>query len=336
MTPNYDTKEGIASFLTDLEGIHRLKTLRREAGYERGERMGEWVVLGRWRLSTNGNFDPLVGKYDSEIPANLGTCPPVMTLDETYLFLRGKSLTSTSSWAVPPVYATCKTCKKPWTLDDCYDFRTSQDSDEGGTSLEEFVGQPLEGVKNIPALVNKEVHFVGHDGVYNANLPAPVPEEEGKYSRDGTRLSLNKKKWHYVAKDYVIQTGDHAMLQFVHFEHNGCYQSRVTQIDRDAILEAFTKAGYPKVNLITRKNEYCSCDQCTPWFSAQVNNETPLKLGWRKSVINLDWSETGKRLNIFDGEPVTVGSHYIHAHGYEKLSEYLGKLLPALGVPRVA
>jgi hypothetical protein len=334
-SPIYDTREGIASFLIDLESINRLRQLRHDAGYGRGERMQEWVVRGRWRLDTCGNFSPIVPGYSDEnkILADMGKCPDVMTMDEAYLFARGGSITTTMSWAFPPHYATCKTCGEKWTLEDCHNFRISQDSDEGETSLEQFVGQRLDDVREIPHFVNQQVHFVDHDSVYNANLPDPVEEEKGQYNRDNTRLSLNKKKWRYVPKGYVVQTGDHAMLQFVLFEHRTCYQRRITQSEREDILAAFAKAGYPKVNLITRKNEYCPCDECTPWFSAQVRTETPIKIGWRKRVILVDWSETGRKLpGLFAGEDVTQSSEYVHAWGYDKLAEYLGRLMPALGV----
>lgn len=335
MRPIYDTKEGIASYLTDLEGINRLSSDRRTAGYDRGERMQEWVVLGRWRLSTNGNFDPIVARYDGGIPAEMGKCPAVMSMDETYLFLRGGSLTSSSSWPFPKHYCACKTCGKLWTLENCHDFQTSQDSDEGAISLADFVGQPLSSVTKIPALVNKVVHFVGHDAVYNDNLPDPPEDAEKDYRRENTRLSRSKKKWHYVDKDYIIQEGDHAMMQYVHFEHRGCQQHRATLEEREAVVEAFAKAGYPKINLLTQPNGYCKdkdC-KCTPWFLAQVNNEVPLTIGWRKSVIHVDWSASGKKLpDLFDGEEVTKSPEYIHAWGYDKLAEYLGKLMPALGV----
>ena len=54
-----------------------------------------------------------------------------------------------------------------------------------------------------------------------------------------------------------------------------------------------------------------------------------IKLGWRKRVINIDWSESDIDLDgneIFKDERVTTGDKYVHAWSYEKAIEYLTKL----------
>lgn len=56
----------------------------------------------------------------------------------------------------------------------------------------------------------------------------------------------------------------------------------------------------------------------------------PIKIGWRKRVIEIDWSNTiiNKLANdLFPDEDVTKGNSYIHAWGYEKAQEYINKLL---------
>lgn len=46
--PWYDTREGIEVHLREgLAGLHLIAAARHMAGYERGERMAEWCVLGR-------------------------------------------------------------------------------------------------------------------------------------------------------------------------------------------------------------------------------------------------------------------------------------------------
>jgi len=55
----------------------------------------------------------------------------------------------------------------------------------------------------------------------------------------------------------------------------------------------------------------------------------PIKVGHRKRVINLDWSEVNNLsekpdlIQFFDQYEVTKGEAYIHAHGHVKLMEYL-------------
>lgn len=55
-----------------------------------------------------------------------------------------------------------------------------------------------------------------------------------------------------------------------------------------------------------------------------------IKIGWRKSVINIDWSETivnEKAETLFVNEDVTKDKKSIHAHGYTKAKQYLNVLL---------
>lgn len=66
-----------------------------------------------------------------------------------------------------------------------------------------------------------------------------------------------------------------------------------------------------------------------PWFLV-TTNIGHIKIGWRKRVINIDWSntllkdETADKL--FPNENVTKGDNYIHAWGYEKAKEYINIL----------
>lgn len=75
-------------------------------------------------------------------------------------------------------------------------------------------------------------------------------------------------------------------------------------------------------------NEYGGKDpwySLFPWFIVT----TPIghiKIGWRKRVINIDWTHTTQKecaCNLFPNEDVTKGEYYIHAWGYEKAKEYL-------------
>lgn len=79
-------------------------------------------------------------------------------------------------------------------------------------------------------------------------------------------------------------------------------------------------------------NEYCSraCCYARPWLSV-LTSKGPIKIGWRKSVINIDWSGLLpgriKDSSIFDDQEVTHGNYFVHAWGYEKAAEYLKKIL---------
>lgn len=84
-------------------------------------------------------------------------------------------------------------------------------------------------------------------------------------------------------------------------------------------------------------NGYCSqyCCAFKPWFVVTTSRGR-IKIGWRKSVIHLEWTDSaikGDAEDIFPKEEAWPGyetTQYdktIHCHGYEKAREYIGRLL---------
>jgi hypothetical protein len=49
-----------------------------------------------------------------------------------------------------------------------------------------------------------------------------------------------------------------------------------------------------------------------------------IKIGWRKRVIQIDWSDT--KIEMLIDDDVTKGKDFCHAWSYEKAIEYLNKL----------
>ena len=80
-------------------------------------------------------------------------------------------------------------------------------------------------------------------------------------------------------------------------------------------------------------NGYCSeyCCKHLPWFIVTTKIGR-IKIGWRKRVIHIDWSDTiisgdGETLFPEESKKTTVGDKYIHAWSYEKAKEYIDILL---------
>jgi hypothetical protein len=103
------------------------------------------------------------------------------------------------------------------------------------------------------------------------------------------------------------------------------YQAHVNEL-----TELFKEAGWKIIYVEVIKNEYCglSCCYKYPWVIVTTERGR-IKLGWRKSVLNLDWSDSnidadGKKL--FSGEDATKDVNYIHCWGEKKAVEYLRKL----------
>jgi hypothetical protein len=129
--------------------------------------------------------------------------------------------------------------------------------------------------------------------------------------------------WDVYTDEYVTGSNDRP-VQY----HRRCRQYDVDARTLIAFTSAFEKASLP-LNLTPIPNQYGSEEWRGPWFRTNPFN---IKVGWRKSVIHLDWSATGIDLSAaFEKEDVTKGDHYIHAWGYEKLTAYLKVLGEALG-----
>lgn len=115
---NYDTKEGIEEYLRQgLAGLALLSRRRSEAGYKRGERMKEWIVLGTFRFDTCGNTM-------TAMPQDRGY-PNVLSYEE-YWEERKKNVSMTSSpTSIPDVDSRCAWCNEGWTLRDVHDVHFS-------------------------------------------------------------------------------------------------------------------------------------------------------------------------------------------------------------------
>jgi hypothetical protein len=92
----------------------------------------------------------------------------------------------------------------------------------------------------------------------------------------------------------------------------------------------FHLAGFDFIHVETIDSEYCSKSCCYkfPWIIV-TTPKGRIKLGWRKRVMNLDWSDSDLGIDgekMFADQNVTKGKSYIHCWGKEKAIEYLKKL----------
>lgn len=95
--------------------------------------------------------------------------------------------------------------------------------------------------------------------------------------------------------------------------------------EKQNILKLFE--GYQIFSEETQ-NEYDQ-DSFFPWFII-TTTKGKIKIGWRKRVIQIDWSDSiinQLSKEIFPEEDVTKFDKVIHAWGYEKAKEYIDKLM---------
>lgn len=99
------------------------------------------------------------------------------------------------------------------------------------------------------------------------------------------------------------------------------------QNEREKLLACFPE----KIFVKEIPNGYCnrSCCRHLPWFVV-TTHVGPITIGWRKSVISIDWSESLVQTDaktLFPDEDVTRYDSHIHAWGYEKAAQYLKVIL---------
>lgn len=125
------------------------------------------------------------------------------------------------------------------------------------------------------------------------------------------------------------------------FRHRACAWIDAAKVNRKAFDHIFEEAGFRAFYLHDIGNGYwpgCGYEDpyYLPWFQAHTA-VGQIRIGWRKRVIAIDWSSTGRDLaHLFVTEDVTKGPHDIHAWGYEKAIDYLRRVrveLEAIGRP---
>lgn len=335
MPGSYDTVQGITEYLTDLDGLNRLIRDRQAAGYQRKERLHDFVVMGRWHTDSCGNFGRCKFELNykpTDIPAAL---PKVVESKALYAMLDGLSIsTAMESSGVPPTHVLCPECGVGWTLETAHDTRVRKEDRvvplHPGRSIadrERDFDNETEGL----------LRFGPEPGVRNPKFIDLTPHPE--YKRP-----INEKGWRYhhpplarevVKQDYVAEEGDTCSMTVFVFEHQRCADIRKARLEREFFTEVFDKAGFTNLVMNEIPNEYCPCEVCGPWFIARLP-AGDLKIGWRKRVINIDWSALKRSprepalSDLFEAEDVTKGSDHIHAWGKEKAITYLTKLREAL------
>lgn len=98
--------------------------------------------------------------------------------------------------------------------------------------------------------------------------------------------------------------------------------------EREEILNLFDNHN---IFVDSIPNEYCNryCCKHLNWFVVTTKLGR-IKIGWRKRVINIDWSDSLIKIKsnvLFENEDVTKSDYAIHAWGLEKAQEYINRLL---------
>lgn len=308
--PWYDTKEGIQSHVGTLAQLHEVLDARHEASYGRQERLNEYYLLGRFHLDQCGNCSK------GELPKPLVDVPAVATHDEFWRHAKEQLGEDTMiSFAlnggnIPLPGLTCAHCRQTWNVENCADTVVYHSHET--FPLTTFAGQTLAEVKGAYAERTDAIYrtqpdvLIRHDRFIDLSPEYPEPRE--KWQEGAVK---NKRGWMSAKKGiddtYVIEPGDELFINVWRYFHQACNRAYLAETEERSFKELFEKAGYQKIALAARPNEYCSCEKCAPWFDVATEVGT-FKIGWRKRVINIQCPQ---------------GADGTHAGGWEKAEEYL-------------
>lgn len=328
-SPAYDRADGIQEMLGSLGGLNNLVNQRREAGYSHHVRLQEFVILGRWLADSCGNFGRTM--LENQAPKDrFPHIPDVLSLSDFWAFLKSHGVdvdtslrTELSGGGLPPDDMICPECRKGWTIHDCHDAVQVHRTEV--ITLAEFVGQRLAYAQKAVANRNDSVWRMQPDILIRNDRYIDLSPRPGYDT-----LKVNERGWvgnrDGVTLDHVIESGDEGYFNVWRFYHSSCNRKKLERDQRERFEVVFIKAGFGPVTLEAIPNQYCPCAVCAPWYRVT----TPigvLTIGWRKRVINIDWTGWGQNLlGLFDGEDVTKDVSSIHAGGWDKAVDYLSRI----------
>jgi hypothetical protein len=337
----YDTYVGISNMLHSLDDLKGLIRERCAAYYDRKERMnGFWILNGRFHLNTCGNVSKV-----TEFPSDLEM--PLVISDEEFRVLfkqkygdEYRRIIRSMGSDIPKANQVCPYCGIGWDIDNCHDVVSYHSTEV--IPLMDYSGLSLGDIKTFYSNKTDAIYRMTSDRLIRndkyIDLSSLYPDAKTEWERE---IVVSEKGWingKFMKKngveidDYNINPGDYGFFNVWKYFHKECNRKNLAFKERKIFYDVFKEAGFAKAFLTELKNEYCNCDICAPWYNVETEFGT-IKIGWRKSVISIDWSgllwldllfNSDDIFSLFKGEDVTKYDNIIHACGSKKAVEYLG------------
>lgn len=366
MNRDCNSVEGIKEYLSDLKGLNQLIKDRRQAACgPDGQFVGglkEFVILGRWTTNSSGSFGDTTYTDASHRPLDVADrIPPVVLQEDLFKLGLGIDMMSVNGLicCVPPTDVHCRECGRGWSVHDAHDAVVTTDTIP--IDVSRYVGRTYRDLDADLRAKTDGFYFVSYElPVHGERFIDPAPISAGSdlaRNRDGwvnlyvfRENQRGKQKASDLAElyskavesqtvpveqwdplDYVFQEGDRTYAYARWYTHQNCLSLKKTRESRAYYLKLFIEAGFPEPVMIETPNERCSCVKCGPWFIGRFPFGD-IKIGWRKSVMNIDWSGVAGKPNfrcLFDGEGTTHDATYVHAQ-HDNAVKYLARLKQAL------
>lgn len=335
MSKSYDSVSGILEAIKTLQGLNDLAKERRVAGYDRDERLHIFYVYIQpylWLLDSCGN---MMRAPDINL---IGIPQVFLQDDDCYLSMLRQfdeqrlsaSFGSNRRLAPSDNEVYCPECKKQWTIRNCGDVVVNRET--VNFDCDEYIGRTINFVKESIQWQSGKVYTTQPDHLIQndrfIDLSPAYPDSKDDWEKSSS-LVKNRSGWvgerDGINDEYVLQSGDKLYVNQWIFLHELCDKQRIVRETTETFRALLDRSGFEGVAMVTIPNEYWKYPDSPPWFLFQSHGiPGTIKIGWRKRVINIDWSDTNLALQyLFEGEHTTIENSYVHAHGYEKASEYL-------------
>lgn len=278
---DYDTEYGISTYLTSMEGLHKLRKLRYEAGYDRREKLNDWIILGRFYLDSCGNMGVLkFPAYSKESSNMLPSLKDVVSVNAIHKLFKDFDY----SWGLggapilAPLNEKCSYCDKGWTVSTAHDVFSIEICGELGYAYKYY-----------------------HLNCYKLHSEF---ESMKDYSSLCNEIGLTKTPIALIPNEYWNDPNDPYAIPW-------------------ALIK--TIAGNIKVG---RRKRVINID----WSDLYKKRSDSL------DSLNISYSEKCKALDMIDGEKlfpnenVTKSTTYIHAWDRFKAVEYLKKIGAAFSI----
>lgn len=165
----------------------------------------------------------------------------------------------------------------------------------------------------------------GSSGSFQIAIMVKLPPE---HTAEVMRQVEDYRQPHVSLGGYVEQILEH--IKMVTAQNDPTTKER-QECARSVFRSIFQRAGLPAIYMEQLPNGYCdkSCCIHEPWWRV-TSRLGPITIGWRKRVINIDWSNSAVPKNcvkeLFADEDVTKAETMIHAWSEEKAVDYLRRL----------
>jgi len=362
---NYGTvfseRNSIEDFLTSIGGLTTMLKIRRKIrnDFEKDGKTSPlrnfYILNGKYHIDQFGQIGKVITKLTDyfDVPLvisddglwklvkiynqKINAIPDDIPWEEQHkLSEEGRpyrlSISISMSGQLPRVNTICPYCGKGWDIDNVDDsvFRNSTFKyvPIKAKKYYDFTGLPIKMFWDFMENVKPVNYYHQIDGsaVRNDKYIDNSPHPDYKTIKVNPVGLINKN----IDETYILRPNDEVGFWVSECYHTDCNKKNLNERNLDEFKLIFFKAGIDYIVVENVPNEYCgdpACSVCSDWFIFHTDYGK-IKIGWRKRVMNIDWSDIGNvnGEELFKGSDVTYGKTYRHAWDEKSAVNDLKKL----------